>query len=278
MRVSAEIISSNQNPGIKNIVSLQKNSERRKQKLFTIEGTRELEKAIQADYEIAQIYFSEDIISQEQLIDLVGRDTNARVFRVTGHVYNKIAYREHSGGVIALAKPKEHSLKSVIVSENPLIVVIDGIEKPGNLGAIFRTADAAGIDLMIVTDPATDLYNPNAIRASLGCVFTVPVAIATVEESTAWLKNHGIHIYCSALQASVPYNMPDYTKSCALVMGTEASGLSGVWLGHSASNIIIPMAGTADSLNVSTAAAILIFEARRQRGFEKQRFHPIKQA
>ena len=152
-----------------------------------------------------------------------------------------------------------------------MILVLEGVEKPGNLGAVLRTADAAGIDAVIICDPLIDFYNPNVIRSSVGCVFTNQIASASTEETIQWLRKNSISIYCTYLKASRPYHEVDYTNSSAIIMGTEAVGLSDAWIDSSNENIIIPMQGKIDSMNVSTAAAVVVFEASRQRGFNKQR-------
>lgn len=267
MLAAPDIITSRQNPKIKNIVQLQKHANRLKQNLFIIEGLKEIEKANIAGYKFNSVFYQPDIINTGQVIKLTGNVDKKNIFAVNHDVYSKIAYREDSGGIIALATPGNHSFENLQTNKNPLILVIDGVEKPGNLGAIFRTADAAGIDLIIITAPATDLYNPNSIRASLGCVFTVKSIICEPTQAINWLRNNNIAIYCSYLQAAIPYHNIDYTKPSAIVMGTEATGLTNNWLNYSDSNIIIPMQGAADSMNVSVAAAVLVFEARRQRGF-----------
>jgi TrmH family RNA methyltransferase len=184
---------------------------------------------------------------------------------VSKDVFDKIAIRENSGGVIAVAEMSVHGLEQIKLGTTPLVLILEAVEKPGNLGAILRTADAAGVDAVICCDPQTDFYNPNVIRSSLGCVFTTQIASAGSEETIAWLKANSIPIYCTYLKASTPYDQIDYTKPCAIVMGTEATGLSDVWVRNSISNIIIPMQGKIDSMNVSTSCAVVVFEARRQR-------------
>jgi len=162
---------------------------------------------------------------------------------------------------------KAHSLEQIKLSKNPLVLILESVEKPGNLGALLRTADAAGVDAVIICDPQTDFYNPNVIRSSVGCVFTTPIASATSEDTIAWLKHNAITVYCTYLKAAKPYHETDYTGPCAIVMGTEATGLSDLWIKSSTNNIIIPMQGKIDSMNVSTAAAVVVFEAKRQRAF-----------
>lgn len=258
-------ITSAQNPKIKSLLALEKPRERRKQQVFIIEGKKEIGLAVEAGYTITNIFFCDDIIGAEEVRTLWPDDN--LLISVSKDVFDKIAVRENSGGIIAVAKQKTHTLDQLKLSDNPLVLVLEGVEKPGNLGAILRTADASGIDAVIICDPQTDFYNPNVIRSSIGCVFTKQVAAASSEETIAWLKKNNISIYCTYLKASKPYHETDYTKPSAIVMGTEATGLSDVWVNNSTANIIIPMQGKIDSMNVSTAAAVVVFEAKRQRGF-----------
>jgi RNA methyltransferase, TrmH family len=265
-----ELISSLSNPRIKKLGHLEKASERRAQNLFIIEGLKEIEKAIKAGYQFDTVFYWPQLISAHQVSVLFGKALPLNTFCVTQGVFEKIAIRESSGGIVATAVPKSHVLEQLFFLPNPIYLVIDGVEKPGNLGAMFRTADAAGIDAIIITNRATDLYNPNTIRASLGCVFTVPSAICSAAHAITWLKQHNVKIYSSYLDAAVGYHTINYTQPTAIVMGTEATGLEDNWLTASDANIIIPMQGLADSMNVSAAAAVLMFEARRQRGFNNQ--------
>ena len=260
-----QLITSHHNPKIKSLLSLGKPRERRKQCLFTIEGKKEIGLALRAGYRIGNLFFCEDLISLREVTEL-GLPERA-LLPVTREVYDKIAVRENSGGVVAVAEQKTHLLSNLSLSANPLLLVLESVEKPGNLGALLRTADASGLDAVILCDPQTDLYNPNVIRSSIGCLFTVPVATATSEETMEWLSVHNIPFYGASLLASRPYYEQDFRGPSAIVMGTESKGLSDKWTQHSQGNIIIPMAGHADSMNVSTAAAVLVFEARRQRGF-----------
>jgi RNA methyltransferase, TrmH family len=268
MNFTIETITSRQNPKIKNLILLQKHSERQQQNLFTLEGIKEIEKAVDTGYQFDSVFFFPKLIDKMELSSLFYNKLPKQVYEVNADVYEKIAYRENSGGIVALAKPKQHTIDLLKLSENPLLLVIESVEKPGNLGAIYRTADAAGIDAIIICDPKTDLYNPNAIRASLGCVFTVPTALTTSLEAIQWLKKQNIQIFCTYLKASVPYHTIDYTKPSAIVMGTEATGISKIWVDAADANIIIPMRGAADSMNVSTSTAVMVFEACRQRGFK----------
>lgn len=262
---SGTVITSTQNPKIKSLLALDKPRERRKQQLFIIEGKREIQWAIEAGYKIGTVFYCEEIIPEKELGDAL---INQRLaIPVTKEVFDKIAIRENSGGVIAVAEMRAHSINQIKLSKTPLILILESVEKPGNLGALLRTADAAAIDAVISCDPQTDFYNPNVIRSSVGCVFTKQIASATSEETIAWLKKNGISIFCTYLKASKPYHEVDYTNSCAIVMGTEATGLSDLWVANSNANIIIPMLGKIDSMNVSTSAAVVVFEAIRQRKF-----------
>jgi TrmH family RNA methyltransferase len=260
------VLSSTSNPKIKFLLSLEKPRERRKQQLFVIEGHKEIMLALKASYKIGNIFYCIDQLKESDLDPELVKDK--LVIPVTQEVFDKIAIRENSGGVVAVAEMKTHNLSDIKTNGTPLFLVLESVEKPGNLGAILRTADAAGVTGVIICDPQTDIYNPNVIRSSIGCLFTQPIAIASSAETIAWLQKHGFAIWCTYLPASKPYYEVDYTKAGAIVMGTEATGLSPEWIKSASSNIVIPMAGEADSMNVSTSAAVVVFEARRQRGFK----------
>jgi len=268
MGSKVEIISSRQNDRIKNLIHLQKSSERRKQGVFIVEGIKEIEKAVVSDYKIDSAYFCPEIVEYSEVEKIVGKVKNINLFQVTHDVYSKVAYRENAGGLIIVAKPRQHLLENINVEDNPLLLVIEGVEKPGNIGAILRTADAAGISGIIICDPLTDLYNPNTIRASLGCVFTQSIALCSSVEAIGWLKKKGIQIIATHLRASKPYFQIDFTLPSAIVMGTEATGITETWIDTADDTVIIPMRGIADSLNVSTASAIMLFEACRQRYYQ----------
>lgn len=256
-------ITSIHNPKIKSLLLLEKPRERRKQCQFVVEGTREIRLAIDAGYRIGNIFYCEDLITPDHLDPALANDR--LLVPVTQAVFDKIAVRENSGGVVAIAEQKVHHLDQLKPGTTPLLLVLESVEKPGNLGAILRTASGVGADAVIICDPQTDFYNPNVIRSSLGNLFTVPTASATSEETIAWLQKNKVTIFCTYLKASKPYYEVDLKNSCAIVMGTEATGLSKVWVDHADQNIIIPMHGAADSLNVSVATAVVAFEARRQR-------------
>lgn len=260
------VITSAQNPKIKNILAIEKSRERRDQNVFVIEGIRELQLALDAGYKFKSVYFCPTIIEASTLIEK-GFAENLLI-PVEQSVFEKVAYRESTGGVLALAEQRRHSLDNITLKKNPLVLVVEAVEKPGNLGALLRTADAAAVDAVIICDPLTDFYNPNVIRSSVGCVFTQQLASSTSADAIEWLRKKNLEIYCTYLQAAKPYHETDFTKPCAIVMGTEATGLSDLWVQNASANIIIPMSGKIDSMNVSTAAAVVIFEAKRQRNFQ----------
>jgi TrmH family RNA methyltransferase len=263
-----EKITSTQNPKIKNILKLQqKSSERRKQNLIVIEGLRELGLAIKSGIVLRSVFYCTDIISQQEIENQL--NFNGDFFELSSEIYEKLAYRVSTEGVIALAEPKFLELNDLNLRENPLIIVLESVEKPGNLGAILRTADAAKVDAVIISDALTDIYNPNVIRSSVGCVFTNRVVACSTDEAIKWLKEKGIETYAAALTATENYHETDFTGPCAIVMGTEADGLTDKWLKNTDKQIIIPMSGEIDSMNVSVSTAILVFEAMRQRNFYK---------
>lgn len=258
--MKVEIISSLQNPKVKNLVKIiDKSAERRAQNLIVVEGKRELDLAIKAGMEIEQMYFCTAIGATEN--ELIAN----QYFEVSKEVFSKIAYREKSDGYIGLLKPRYYTFENLPITNNPFLIVLEAVEKPGNLGAILRTADAANIDGVIICDPKTDIYNPNAIRSSVGCIFTVPIVVSTNEEVKDWLKEKEINHYSAALTATKNYTDIDFKKPSAIVMGTEATGLSDFWLNESNIQIKIPMEGKIDSLNVSISTAVMTFEAKRQR-------------
>lgn len=260
-------ITSVQNPFIKSIIQLQEKAKARKQSgLFIIEGRREIQLAIKGGYQIEQLLFLPEMIAKEELL-LISKNA-VELIEISKEVYQKIAYRDTTEGVIAVAHTKSFLLSDLQLSENPLILVVESIEKPGNLGAMLRTADAAHIDAVLVADPKTDLYNPNMVRSSVGCLFTNQIAVGTTDEIIDFLEANSISFYSATLQNSTSYHTQDYTLPTALVVGTEAAGLTQKWRDRATQNIIIPMQGEIDSMNVSVAAAILLFEAKRQREFK----------
>lgn len=260
-------ITSTQNSYIKELVQLKEKSRiRKKTQTFLIEGLREISLAIKGNYEIETILVHASIISEDDINKLLNNQTDIELIEVSTDVYKKIALRETTEGILAVAKSKNLSLNNIqFKTKNPLILVAEAPEKPGNIGALLRTADAAGIDAVLIANPKTDLYNPNIIRSSVGCVFTTTIATGSTAEVISFLKENNIQMYGAALTASVEYQTIDYKKASAIIVGTEATGLSDEWLKNTSNNIIIPMRGAIDSMNVSVSAAIILFEAIRQR-------------
>ncbi len=264
-----EAISSLQNKRIKNLVLLQQKSRKRKEQgSFVVEGCREILRALEKGFELKEIYFCPEIDQTQQVHQIIQKTNIRSVFEISVPVFEKIAYREGSDGLVAILKSVYHSPENLSLPENPLIVILESVEKPGNLGAILRTADAAAVDAVFVCDPLCDIYNPNVIRSSVGCIFSVPVVVCTSEETLRFLRQRKIKSYAAELGATQWYHQKDYRSATAFVMGTEATGLSRFWLENTDENIKIPMMGLADSLNVSTSTAVLVFEAMRQRNFE----------
>lgn len=271
-----EIITSAQNAKIKELLALQEKSKMRREKsLFVVEGRRELEHCLRAGYQARTLFVCEEIISEEDLKSIItlvnsGSDiSECTLIKVPTQLYNKIAYRGGTEGVIAQMKVRNRRLDDIQLSEHPLIVVLESVEKPGNLGAVLRSVDASGADAVIVCDPLTDLYNPNLIRSSIGAVFTRQVACASSEETIAWLQSNNIQILTAQLQDSEWYYDTDMTCGTALVMGTESTGLTDIWRRAANAHIRIPMLGQLDSLNVSVSAAVLLYEAVRQRQMKR---------
>lgn len=259
-------ITSTQNPFIKSLVLLQEKAKARKQSgTFLIEGIREIELAIKGNYEIETILICFEVI-EKSFNPSIFQSLNS--IEISKEVYQKLAYRDTTEGIIAVAKTKSHQLSELQLPENPLILVMESIEKPGNIGAMLRTCDAAKVDAVIIANPKTDLYNPNMVRSSVGCLFTNQIATASTEETIAFLQQNKINFYSATLQNSTSYHTQNFTKPTALVVGTEATGLTEPWREKATQNIIIPMQGEIDSMNVSVAAAILLFEAKRQRDFK----------
>lgn len=257
-----EIIVSTANPRIKNVLKLkEKSSERRVQNLIVVEGFREIRMARENNFEIKTLFLCDAIFHKKNKEILSGI---SHIVWVSKEVFEKIAYRENSDGLLALVKPKYHRFAELKLSANPLLIVLESVEKPGNLGAILRTADGAGADAVIVCDIKTDIYNPNVIRSSIGCVFAKQVVAATSEDVFKFLEEKKIKPYSASLTAKKSYTDADFKIPCAIVFGTEADGLSQKWLSQG-EQVKIPMLGKTDSLNVSASCAVMLYEAVRQR-------------
>ena len=259
-------IDSTQNSLIKQcLVLLEKSRERRKQGVFLVEGQREIQLAIRGGYKLQTLLFCEAICSENCTKYTT---ENTQIIEISLEVYQKLAYRKTTEGILAIVKTKELALNKLhFKNKNPLILIAEAPEKPGNIGALLRSADAANLDGFIIANPKTDLYNPNIIRSSVGCLFTNNIATGSTQEIIDFLAQQNIQLFSAILQESKPYNSQDFTKPTAIAVGTEATGLSEMWRTQSTQNIHIPMQGAIDSMNVSVAAGILIFEAKRQRGF-----------
>ena len=260
--VKTEKITSVRNERIRQVLELQEKSRtRRALGLFVVEGRRELEHCLEAGYELDSVFWCPEILP-ELPQELIG---DVPVSELTAELYGKIAYRGGTEGLVARVKARPHTLEDLTLKDNPLIVVLESVEKPGNLGAVFRSADAAGADAVIICDPLTDLYNPNLIRSSIGGVFTVQSAVCDSASAISWLKARGMKILTAQLQDSSWYYDVDMKGGTAIVIGTEATGLTEQWREAADAHIRIPMLGALDSLNASVSAAILLFEAVRQR-------------
>lgn len=263
-------ISSLQNQVIKHLFQLQEKSRsRRKERLFIVEGIREIQLAVKGKFEVQEMFFCDELFREQDLQQVIDEiKIQPEITQLSTEVYNKVAYRGSTEGLLAVVRSKDLSLENLKLKEkNLLILVAEAPEKPGNIGALLRTADAANVDAVLIANPKTDMFNPNIIRSSVGGVFTNSIATGTTSEIIEFLKQKNIFIYAAALQASKNYHEIDFKSSSAIVVGTEAIGLSREWLDNSTQNIIIPMQGEIDSMNVSVAAGILVFEAKRQRGF-----------
>jgi TrmH family RNA methyltransferase len=263
-------ITSAQNPMIRNVLLLyEKPRARKDQNRIVIEGAREIRLATAGGFTITDLFYTPGLVDEAELNAMASSHRNIRLVEVSPEVFSRIAYRDESGGMIALAEPRRPALSDLHLPVAPLLLILETVEKPGNLGALLRTADAAGLDGVILCDPQTDIYNPNAIRSSLGCIFTLPVVTAGSEETIKWLRASGVKIFGTALTATQFYHETDFTQPAAIVMGSEAFGLSDAWLKGSDALVKIPMAGKVDSMNVSASAAVVVFEALRQRGFQR---------
>jgi TrmH family RNA methyltransferase len=257
-------LESTRNPLVKRIALLEKPRERRKTGDMCIEGIRELNLAMLNGYEVECILFCESDIPEETLRNQLP-ETEAEFLTMNRDVAEKLLYRSGIPNALGIGKAKSHHLEQLNLPTNPLILVIEQVEKPGNLGAMLRTADAAGVDAVIVCDPATDVYNPNVIRSSLGCIFTAQIAIGTSEDTIRFLNEYKINSFAAHLEATQYHFNSNFISPTAIIMGSEAFGLSQIWEQNASEMIKIPMLGMHDSMNVSNAAAVLLFEAVRQR-------------
>ena len=259
-------ITSLTNPRIKAAVRLRDRAERDATGLTIIDGAREIRRALDAGVVVETAFVAEDLIRAPDAVEVAARLRHRpSTLHVSPTVLAKVAFGDRSDGVVAIVRTPSVMLDDLVLPDEPLIVVVEGLEKPGNLGAIVRTADGAGAHAVIAVDPRTDPYNPNAIRASLGTIFGLPICTATTAETIDWLVRHGIRPVATIVGAPTPWSSADLTGPLAIVLGSEATGLSLAWDRAGVTAISLPMLGLADSLNVSTAAAIVLYEAVRQR-------------
>jgi TrmH family RNA methyltransferase len=260
-------IKSLQNARVKAAVKLRDRRGRDKQGRFVIDGPRELEHALAANVEFTEVFYCAELVASSAARDLLCKlkATPAEVMQVTTPVWRKLAYGGRRDGIVAVANPPARRLADIRLHEAALIVVLDDLEKPGNVGAIIRSADATGADGILVVDSGTDLYNPNTIRASIGTIFRLPVVATSRTEAIQWLHEHAFATFLARVNAGISYTEPDYRRRCAIVMGSEAAGLGDQWNASPFQAIQLPMHGAADSLNVAVAAAVLLYEVVRQR-------------
>ncbi len=260
-------ITSAQNPRVKEAVRLRNGSRRRSLGRILIDGVREIDGAVTAGVAIREVFYCPALWEGEAAALMTRlQATEAELLEVTERVFEKLAFGQRADGVLAVAEPPVGELNALRLSAVPLVAVLEGIEKPGNVGAVLRSADGAGLDAVVVADPRTDLFNPNAIRASLGTIFSLPVCEATGLETLSWLRQQRLNVFAARVDGSVPYTEVDFRRPTALVLGSEAAGLTGLWNAEDVTAVRLPMLGLADSLNISVAAAVLFYEARRQRG------------
>lgn len=261
-------ITSRQNVRVKEVARLRSSRQRQRQGRFIVDGAREVLRALHAGIEIVETYVCESLLRDDEARQAAKELTanSAVTATVTEGVFEKLCYGERADGVLAVARTPQRSLSQLQLPQTPLVAVIEGVEKPGNVGAVLRSADGAGVDAVVVAGPRTDLFNPNTIRASLGTVFGPNVCTADADETLTWLRRLEIRAYAARPDAKTLYTEADYRGRTAIVLGSEAEGLTARWCGENVVGIRLPMRGVADSLNVSATAAVLFYEAQRQRG------------
>lgn len=268
MRHITQQITSTKNQRVKDVMQLAKGRKRKSMGLFGVEGEREISRALRSGFEPVEMFVCVEMLSPELSAELDAAVERFRMqaFGISRDVFSKLAIREDSGGAFVIFQDRAVRLSSLKLPENPLIVAVEGIEKPGNLGALLRSADGAGADAVVVLDTSLDIYNPNVIRSSLGTVFSNQVCTATSQEFFDFCREQQVATYAAALtDRTQSYDTQDFTKASALILGSEAHGLTTYWIENAGTVIKIPMLGIADSLNVAMAGSILLYEARRQR-------------
>lgn len=261
------LIKSLQNPRVKDAARLRDARARKLRRRFLIDGGREVLRALEANVPVRELFFCEDLLQHRDARQAVeqARSAGIELLPVAPAVFGKLAFGDRAEGLLAVADYPPSTWPSWELSADPLVVVLESLEKPGNLGGILRTADGAGVAAVLVADPVVDLYNPNAIRASLGAIFTLNVAAAPTTQIIAWLRQHRFRIFTARVDGAIPYHAARFHGACAIVLGGEASGLSAQWNGSDVQSVSLPLLGRVDSLNVSVSAAVLMYEALRQR-------------
>ncbi|MCP4178806.1 MAG: RNA methyltransferase [bacterium] len=260
-------ITSHQNQRIKDIIKLKNRRTRDKTQKTFLEGYRLISRALDANFPIEECYFCPSLFlgeNEDGLLDNLAKQ-GTTVIKVSESILKKMSYRDRPEGLIALSPVRKHDLSKIPIVENGLYLIVEAIEKPGNLGSILRSADASGVDGLIICDKCTDLYNPNVLRASTGAVFYVPIAESTSEEALEWLNKNNITSLATTPHTDLSYESIDMKQAIAIVIGTEQYGLTDFWLKNSKIKTLIPMCGKIDSLNVAIATSIVLFEASRQR-------------
>lgn len=260
------MITSLHNQRVRDAARLRDRRQREKQGRILIDGARELSRAIESGVELLEAFVCEPLCHTDEARRVLSQlpATRADLLSVSPEVFQKLAFGQRAEGVLAAARTPRRSLAELVLSDEPLVAVVEAVEKPGNLGAVLRSADAAGVSAVLATGHGTDLYNPNVIRASLGTVFTLPVCAAAATEILAWLRERRFAIFAARPDAKQLYTEVRYTGRTAIVLGSEAAGLSDAWRSNDVTAIKLPMRGRADSLNISAAAAVLFYEALRQ--------------
>lgn len=266
--IEAELISSLQNPRVKNLVKLRDRRPRNQQGVFIAEGYRAISRALEKDVVPREVYFCPECFLGENETTLLNdaQDRGATLFELSKHAFEKVSYRDRPEGLLAVIEQWSYSLDDLKLSDPPFLLIVEAIEKPGNLGTILRSADAAGVDAVICCDSVTDLFNPNVVRSSTGVLFSMPTVSAPTDEVVDWIRKKEIRTAATTPHTDVLYTEADLSGPLAIVMGSEQFGLSEKWLEACDQKVRIPMSGQADSLNVAMATLVTLFEAVRQRG------------
>ncbi|MFA5420720.1 MAG: RNA methyltransferase [Patescibacteria group bacterium] len=264
-------ITSTSNQRIKDVAKIIKDNRKRQEEgVVVVDGKREIEEALRSGWLIEEFFYCSDFFKDGELADFF-IDKSNECYSLSKKVFEKISYKKNPDGYLAIFKEKFLSLEDFKLKENPLILVLESVEKPGNLGAVIRTAYASGVDLIILNDQKTDIYSPNVIRSSTGFIFSMPLVVSSIDDTFDYLKNNFVNIYVTTLKGSKSHFDCDFKKSSAIIFGTESDGISDKWFEKDIDKVRIPMIKDVDSLNISVSAGIIIYEAMRQRDFFKNR-------